>query len=370
MAQGNGVTGNRQGWLDWLALDIRPRIFLLILFPLYLIILFNYPLSQFTITDKTPDLLIIDAAKQREFGAFTVKVKTGMFIKGFSTFDIINNRFVFDALIWFEFNSDEIMLESISKFSFDNGKILSKSLPDLKVLGNSTIATYDTRIEVRADLDYSKFPLEDHRLSIMMSNNSVTPYEMFFLTDNTRFQIAPDISISNWKVRDLNTDSGYLSPQLDTQNPEKNASFPKAMFILNLQKSGVRKVLVIFIPIFLAMMLAFFSFMMSYVNTVGRLTLASSGVSAQLGYRFVLERMLPEVSYFTTTDKLYLLLLLVSFLVFVAQLFIGRYFNLKKSGQKGGSDKIDLNYIARLNSSIFYSLIILVMAMSAYFILT
>jgi hypothetical protein len=98
--------------------------------------------------------------------------------------------------------------------------------------------------------------------------------------------------------------------------------------------------------------------------------LASSGVSAQLGYRFVLERMLPEVSYFTTTDKLYLLLLLVSFLVFVAQLFIGRYFNLKKSGQKGGSDKIDLNYIARLNSSIFYSLIILVMSMSAYFILT
>ncbi len=305
--------------------DNTPKIVTLFLLPILIIGIFAYSLSYFNTTDLSPEFSIIDAAKQKEFGAFTVKVKTGLYIKNFTKFDVLNNQFIFDALLWFEFHSNEIMLESISKFAVDNGKVINKSPPDLKVVGDVVLASYDIRVDCKANLDFVKFPFEDHKLSVVITNNAVTPYEMFFIVDNTTFNTAPDINISNWVIKGLNTDSGYFLPSLDSKQADKASAYPKAIFTLNVQKTGIRKVLVIFLPIFLVIILSLFSFLMAIGNYVGRATLATAGVSAELGYRFVLDKMIPDVSYFTTADSLYLVLLVASFLVFISQTFIGRY---------------------------------------------
>src|SRR6188472_2239181 len=43
-------------------------------------------------------------------------VQTGLFIKNFSTFDIIKNTFTMDAIIWFTFNPKNIGLDTIEEF--------------------------------------------------------------------------------------------------------------------------------------------------------------------------------------------------------------------------------------------------------------
>lgn len=353
---------NPLSFFQWLLQGQGPKIFFLFLLPVSLIGLFGYSLSYFNTTDSSPEFSIIDAAKQKEFGEFTVKVKTGLYVKSFPKFDIVNNQFIFDALLWFEFHPNEIMLENISKFSVDNGKVINRSPPDLKVVGDSVLATYDIRIDCRANLDFVKFPFEDHKLSIIITNNAVTPYEMFFIVDNTTFNIAPDLNISNWKIKSLNTDSGYFAPGLDTKSLDKGSAYPKAIFTINVQKTGIRKVLVIFLPIFLVIMLSLFSFLMAANNYVGRFSLASAGVSAELGYRFVLDKMIPEVSYFTTADSLYLVLLVASFLVFVSQLFIGRYCSLYIDNPSVPEDiKIQgRSFIETINGICFYVILCLV----------
>mgnify|MGYP003341456294 CR=1 FL=1 len=37
---------------------------------------------------------------------------------------MIKNNFLVDCIVWFEFPSDEIMLETIGQFNFENGKIV------------------------------------------------------------------------------------------------------------------------------------------------------------------------------------------------------------------------------------------------------
>lgn len=349
-------------FFTWLLTGESPKVFFLFLLPVVVVVLFGYSLASFNTTDLSPEFSIIDAAKQKEFGEFTVKVKTGLYLKNFTKFDVLNNQFIFDALLWFEYHANEIMLENIGKFSVDNGKVINKSSPDLHVFDDVVVATYDIRIDCKANLDFKKFPFEDHKLSIVITNNAVTPYEMFFIVDNTTFNVAPDLNISNWKIKSLNTDSGYFSPGLDTKSAEKGSAYPKAIFTMNVQKTGIRKVLVIFLPIYLVMMLSLFSFLMANNNYVGRFSLASAGISAELGYRFVLDKMIPEVSYFTIADSLYLVLLVSSFLVFVAQLFVGRYCSLYVDSAIPEEKLEKIHFIEKVNGICFYviSLVVLV----------
>ncbi|MBM3894569.1 hypothetical protein FJ366_03180 [Candidatus Dependentiae bacterium] len=360
---------SNKSFFDWLMRSNTPKIATLCIVPLSIILLFVYSLSSFNTTDQSPEFSIIDVQKQKEFGAFTVKVKTGLYIKNFTKFDVLNNQFIFDALLWFEFYPNEIMLENISKFTVDNGKVINKSAPDLKVVGDVVLASYDIRIDCKANLDFVKFPFEDHKLSIVITNNAVTPYEMFFIVDNTTFNTAPDLNISNWNIKSLNTDSGYFQPGLDTKQADKASAYPKAIFTMNVQKTGIRKVLVIFLPIFLVMILSLFSFLMALANYVGRATLATAGVTAELGYRFVLDKMIPDVSYFTIADSLYLVLLVASFLVFVAQTFIGRYCTTvvdKLPEDKRGEGIV---FAEKINGFTFYIIAILVLGLTFYLML-
>lgn len=347
-----------------------PKAAFLFLLPVAVIVIFGFSLASFNTTDLSPEFSIIDAAKQKEFGEFTVKVKTGLYLKNFTKFDILNNQFIFDALLWFEYHSNEIMLENIGKFSVDNGKVINKSSPDIRVFDDVVVATYDIRIDCKANLDFKKFPFEDHKLSIVITNNAVTPYEMFFIVDNTTFNIAPDLNISNWKVKSLNTDSGYFSPAVDTKSADKGAAYPKAIFTVNVQKTGIRKVLVIFLPIYLVMMLSLFSFLMAINNYVGRFSLASAGISAELGYRFVLDKMIPEVSYFTIADSLYLVLLVSSFLVFVSQLFIGRYCSLYVDSALPVEKIERIALVEKINGICFYLVLLLVLASTTYLVMS
>lgn len=367
------MTNNRGAsisFFQWLLIGEGPKIFFLFLLPLGLIGLFGYSLSYFNTTDQPPEFSIIDAAKQKEFGEFTVKVKTGLYLKSFPKFDVVNNQFVFDALLWFEFHPNEIMLETIGKFAVDNGKVINRSPPDLKVVGDVVVATYDIRVDCRANLDFVKFPFEDHKLSIIVTNNAVTPYEMFFIVDNTTFNTAPDLNISNWKIKSLNTDSGYFSPGLDTKQEDKGSSYPKAIFTVDVQKTGIRKVLVIFLPIYLVIMLSLFSFLMALKNYVGRFSLASAGISAELGYRFVLDKMIPEVSYFTIADSLYLVLLVASFLVFISQLFVGRYCSLYVDTHPNPQEQEQLvMFVEMVNGACFYAILFLLMVASIFIVI-
>lgn len=297
------------------------------------------PLSKFNTTDTIPELIGINSKIIKEFGPFAVNVKTGLYIKNFPMFDVIKNNFTFDGVLWFEFNSDEIPLDTIQKFAFDQDKIIYKSPPDIRIMGNKIFAKFNITINIQTSLNYHKFPFEDHKIAIMMTNNFVTPREMFFSTDSNSFQIAPNIIPTSWKPKDLNVNAGYQEVELDKEDKSKKIGAPKALFTIDIQKNGIRKILIIFIPLFASVFLGLFSFVMNISNIVGKFSLSISAVTALLGYRFVIEQMMPQVGYLTLTDFIYLLLFLISIMCFIFQLLITRLYLLNTEEIKDASEE-------------------------------
>jgi len=346
--------------------SMRFKLALCLLCSIYLLIIFKVALSRFTITDAIPQIKPINTEVLKKFGPFTTRVHAGMFIKNFPVFDIIKNTFMVDSVIWFTYQPDEVMQETIDRFSIDNGRIIIKSPPDIKITKDSVFVKYNVLFELKTDLTFYRFPFEDHRIPILVSNDFVTPNEMYYMVDQTSFQALPNISIAGWRLQDMNVDAGFLVLDLDKDDTTKKNSSPKALFLINFAKAGIRKALIIFIPLFSAAFLSLFSFLMNIANIVGKFSLAISAVTALLGYRFVIEQMMPQVGYFTTTDLIYLLLLIFSFFIFLAQLLLTRKFmTTGQIDQPKAIQRLEL-----ISSIIFIIMALLLVSTTTYILLT
>ena len=316
--------------------EVKFKIVIFLSLFLYVIGLFAYALKDFRSEDQVPSVEAITLNMRKQFRDLSAKVRTGLYIKNFPTFEFTQNHFVVDALIWFEFNKNELMLKTVEKFSFENSTMRSKSAPHVSINGDNILAKYDITFDVKTNLDFKRFPLDDHRLSMVLTNEFVSPAEMYFDddADAVSFTIADDIFLSNWSVYSRNTIPGYSSISIDEHHTNRRSSHPKVAFTADFAKNGINRILIIFVPLFAAMFFALFTFLMSFNNHSGKTTLAVTAITALLGYRFVLQQMSPPVGYFTITDKIYLFFLIFSLLIFIFQLILLRQYLLLMDREK------------------------------------
>jgi len=342
---------------------------ILVFITINFLLVFALALSKFNTTDRVPELISINSKAIQELGPFAVNVKTGIYIKNFPVFDDIKNNFIFDAVVWFEFNADEISLDIVEKFAFDQGNVLYRATPDIRIVDNKIFAKFNMTVSLNTSLNYHKFPFEDHKIPIQMTNDFVTPSEMYFTTDSNSFQIAPNIIPTSWGCKDLSVNSGFIHLNLDKQDQTKKVDVPKALFTIDIKKNGIRKILIIFIPLFASSYLGLLSLVMNMSNVVGRFSLAVSAVTALLGYRFVIEQMMPKVGYLTTADMIYILLFLFSLICFIFQLLITRLYPLYSEEMKNSNEEKKKKLIQKIQNlekinSIAFILISVLLAIS------
>ena len=289
---------------------------------LALIAILYKPATTFNTTNPRP---VISAymPKERAAGAeAAIPVHVGMYIMNFPIFDILTNNFVADIMLWFEFDPSLLPLETVQKFSFDRGTIISKSEPDMKIIKDKLFVQYQVRLQFTSPLDHKLFPLNDHRLYIVLENTYVTPEELFFTSSRTSFLIAPGASTADWNIIDQSAQPGYISAELDSSDPHKVKRFPAVVFSLDLQKQGIRKIFIIMLPMLLLFFISLFVLSLNpAVHARSILTLTTGTLTGLIAYRFVIEKIVPDVGYFTLADNFFNLFLAVIFILFLMGLY-------------------------------------------------
>ena len=310
--------------------NVKLKFLVLMLAMVYVMALVGFTLRHFRSEDPIPDAEMISIEMRKQFRDIAAQVRTGLYIKSFSKFDFVTNNFVMEAVVWFEFNKNEITLETIEKFSFERSEILSRSEPKVTMDGNKINVKYNVIVSLHTNLDFERFPLEDHCLSIELINEFVSPNEMYFDddVDSLSFVIDDEVFTADWQVESLRAFSGYTALHYDQYREDKKIGIPKAIFIIDFKKAGIKKMLIIFVPLFATVLLAFITFLMSFNSYISKITLAATAITALLGYRFVIENMSPRVGYFTITDKFFIFFLVLSFFIFLFQLFLVRQYML------------------------------------------
>ena len=176
-----------------------------------------------------------------------------------------------------------------------------------------------------SNLSYQLFPLDDHRIYISLINTYVSPNEIMFQAQKPGFSLSEDIFLAEWRHTDHQVRTGYAQAHLEKHNVQKVVRNPKIVFSIDFRRSGVRQAFLILLPLFLIFFIGLFSFGFDPTTHARNIiTLSSGSVTSMIAYRFVIQRMAPEMGYFILSDHIFMLFLLFAFAEFIIGILIVR----------------------------------------------
>src|SRR5689334_7010054 len=96
--------------------------------------------------EQISQLLPVTPKKILDWGGASTPIKVGLHIFNWVEFDISKNSFIFDGIIWFEFDSRLVSIDSVEKFSFDKAEIVEKKKADSRVNNDRLHVEYEIRV--------------------------------------------------------------------------------------------------------------------------------------------------------------------------------------------------------------------------------
>jgi hypothetical protein len=250
----------------------------------------------------------------KEFGGFPEFINVGLHIDRFQEFDVTKNRFQFAGSVWFEFEAGAVSIETLENFSFERGTILYRSEPDTSLEGTRLIVRYLVRVAYNAGLIFTDFPLDDHRINLVLTHPFLSPEEVIFDTKTTDFIFAGNLIPFGWRNIGRSVKEGYTISRLTEDAKQRQILQPVVGFSLDIERYGVRYTLAILLPIMLIHFLMFFALS---VETGPSVTIALGGITGILAYRYVIEQLSPLTGDLMLSDHFYFLFLTSSMLIFL-----------------------------------------------------
>jgi hypothetical protein len=261
--------------------------------------------------DQRPALLPITPAITREFGKNPGVIRVGLLIQSFSTFNVLQDEFQFSGIIWFNFDPSVVPLSTIEKFSVGKGEILSRTASDvIKTSEGRLIMYYNIKTKFKGNLDYRRFPLDDHTLFITIDNDFISPVEAIFESDLPSFHVSSNEVSKGWYLADRSVYTGYFASKVSGNHKEHMIYHPRVIFALYYSRTGYRQMLTILLPLLLIYFVAIFSFAMDpekYYRSI--IALSTGAITALLAYRFVIENLSPKLDQFMLVDYFFFMFL-------------------------------------------------------------
>lgn len=279
-----------------------------------------YTANRIYIIDEQPNIERITPKTFKKFGDFPSIITTGLHINRFEIFDVVKNQFLFDGILWFKFISESISLKTLELFSFNRGEIIKKDQPETLLEDEYVIVRYNIKVKFSSNINYKYFPIDNHRIYVSLTHDFMTLKEVQFYGSEQLFTIEPSALESGWKIIDKHVITGYDYVQFDdnVNNNSSNLSqrektYPIIIFSFDIKRSGMRHLITVLLPLLLIFYISFFSLSISD----GNLRIGVMAMTAIIGYRFVIENMSPNTSYFMISDYIFFLFLIAELMIFL-----------------------------------------------------
>lgn len=252
-------------------------------------------------------------------------IETDFYLFGFHNFDVLKNEFLVEGYIWFNFDKNKISRDLIEKFSFawqDDLKIelLDKSLIFFRNLEkNREFICYNIKLKFSGELSYRLFPLDNHRLYIILINKFIPVSKGYFKTGYDNFILNNEIYTEGWRVLNKGVNSGYDSIEFN----KKKLEFPCAEFYVDLMNNNLKDFLLIVLPLFIIYILSALLFSIGYAKYKDIIIQTFTAVIPMiLGYKFVIEFISPRVPYFILSDHIFTLFLFLTVGIFLTDFYL------------------------------------------------
>jgi len=295
------------------------RISVLALTALLTLGIFYITLGMRPRLDPAPDIRPITPAKYNEWGQYADVLSVGVYITNFGVSDFPQGLFMIDAFIWVQFNPLVFSLDTVSQFSIDKGRIISKEFIEAIKIGEELFVRYRVRFEVKSNMNFKYFPLDSHRICAVIKYDNLAPSEVIVKMSFSRTWFGPNAVSPNWLYGEPSADFGYLEGRLDDRDLKNVVLTSAAVTFFDFERATLREAFVILGPYLIMLFLILSSLLMGW-PAFQMLVITVLGILGMILQRIVVGHMSPLTSYYMLSDCVLFLALGCALLVLMIEI--------------------------------------------------
>lgn len=300
------------------------RIGVLALTAFLTLVIFYITLGMKPRLDPAPDLKPITPAKYNEWGQYADVLKMGFFVTNFGVADFPQGLFIIDAFVWIQFNPLVFSLDTVSQFSIDKGRMISKEFVEAIKVGEELFVRYRVRFEVKSNMNFKYYPLDSHRIYAMFKYDALAPSEVIVTSAFSRTWFGNNAVSPNWSYGSPTANFGYLEAHLDDRNLKNVVLTSAAVTYFDFERATLREAAVVLGPYLIMLFIILSSLLMGWASfqVIGIAVLAMLGMILQ---RNVVGHMSAITSYFILSDCVMFLALGCAILVLMIEIINALY---------------------------------------------
>lgn len=252
-------------------------------------------------------------------GAGPAEVRTGLCVDRIAGLSIKDSRWTVDFYIWFKWTGDRV--NPGENFQIVDGDIESKVKQDEWVNGQEHYVQYEVEAGISKLFNISRFPCDDHMLTIGVEDGTNGSQELRFVADARNSSVLSRVGVPGYEIYRAGTAvSPHIYPtnfgQAD-QDVDSQTTFSRFTYSLWIVRPGWDLYLKIFQSLFVAVAVSLLAFLIRPIHTSPRFSLGLGALFAAVANSYIVSSTQPAAGILTMADMATGLGILTIFLTLV-----------------------------------------------------
>ncbi len=268
------------------------------------------------------------------------KVYVGVYLNQITSISLKDNQFTADFYIWFRWKDKNI--NPLESFDLVNGNIESKEGIYQDEVKGFKYAVCRVDATIKKFWDISRFPLDNHILTIEIEDNDNEEFKLRYIPDEENSGIDPQVQVPGWKIGTTNATVSahiYKTNYGDISLPTDNVSvYSRFIFSVSIIRPGYGYFFKLFFTVFIAALVALIALFIKPTDLDPRFGLGAGALFAAVASEVVIASLLPDTNILTLTDKLHIIAIFFIFLSIAESIISLRLFT---GGKEENSKRLD-----------------------------
>ena len=231
-------------------------------------------------------------------------VKIGIYLDRVPEFSIIGSHWKADFYVWFNWEGPD--LTPGETFHVTNGEVLSKNLVEKRDDGNSHYALYRVTAQISKAFDVSRFPRNDHLLTIEIEDGGLQSYQLKYTSDEKASDVSQRVEIPGFKIIDKQASVRPYSYQTARGNSKLPQGYKSTYSQFDYSVWIARPTWSLHLKMFVVMFGAVFTALLGFFvkSSADRLVLVSGSLFAAVANMYIASTLIPDTGVETLADHI------------------------------------------------------------------
>jgi hypothetical protein len=237
-------------------------------------------------------------------GANPTQVDAGIYVDRIVELSIKDASWTVDFYLWFHWHGDDV--EPGNGFQVVEGWIESQQLEVQHCHGNEHYERYRVIARITKPFEISRFPCDDHLLTINIENPHHQRHQLQFVPDQENSAVSSRVRVSAYEICNapiIEKPHSYKTARGDPRlNPKAKSTYSQCRLGIELRRDSWGFYFKMFQALYVAVSIALLAMFVKPTNVDPRFGLGIGGLFAAVANSYVTSSLVPDTGVMTVAD--------------------------------------------------------------------